>query len=188
MAPLNSCYFVGPDLFFLERNMGSKRLRILMVALSGGLCAAVLAPAFLLAHSCPLPAGIAYLFFSPLCHQIPERSFFFWGHPLAVCHRCCGIYLGLFLGLSLPFIRLISSGTSARLRLYVICIAAPITLDALAPYLGIWSSTPMSRFVTGLFFGAFCALLLWRGLNELFAEARWKPIIDHLLQIRGATS
>lgn len=44
-------------------------------------------------------AGIfLYLFFSPLCHQLPERSFFLFGHQLPVCARCLGIYAGAFLG------------------------------------------------------------------------------------------
>ncbi len=32
------------------------------------------------------------------CHQIPERSFHLRGHPLGVCHRCSGIYTGMWLG------------------------------------------------------------------------------------------
>jgi len=29
-----------------------------------------------------------------ICHQRPERSFFLFGAPLAVCARCAGIYAG----------------------------------------------------------------------------------------------
>jgi len=39
------------------------------------------------------------LAFSPLCHQEPARSFQVDGHPMAVCARCTGIYLGFLLGL-----------------------------------------------------------------------------------------
>src|SRR6056297_1218175 len=44
--------------------------------------------------------------FQHLCHQLPGRSFEVGGVPLAVCHRCVGIYAGLLGGvLSLPVIR-----------------------------------------------------------------------------------
>ena len=46
------------------------------------------------------------LFFSPICHQAANRSFQIYGHPLAVCARCTGIYGGFLLGVILyPFIR-----------------------------------------------------------------------------------
>ena len=39
-----------------------------------------------------------YSFFSFLCHQMPDRSFWLGGHQLAVCSRCFGVYFGLFAG------------------------------------------------------------------------------------------
>lgn len=48
----------------------------------------------------------AFLFrlYTPLCHQKPERSFFFCGHQVGFCHRCAAIYTsvvvaGLLFGL-----------------------------------------------------------------------------------------
>ena len=46
-------------------------------------------------------AIIITLFLSPLCHQAVERSFHILGHPLSVCVRCTGIYLGFLLGVIL---------------------------------------------------------------------------------------
>ncbi len=44
-----------------------------------------------------------YEFFSRICHQEPERSFFLMGQPLPVCIRCASIYFAftasLWLGL-----------------------------------------------------------------------------------------
>ena len=34
-----------------------------------------------------------------LCHQLPERSFFFHEHQSPLCARCTGMYLGLLIGL-----------------------------------------------------------------------------------------
>ena len=40
---------------------------------------------------------LLYRLFSAICHQLPDRSWFLDGHPLAVCIRCTAIYAG-FLG------------------------------------------------------------------------------------------
>jgi uncharacterized membrane protein len=168
--------------------MGIGRLRMLMIGLSGGLCLLILAPAFLAAHSCFTPAAFAYIFFSPVCHQIPERSFYLWGHPLAVCQRCSGIYFGLLLALLLPLDKCLRFCSPLRRRICVLCMSAPIMLDALLPYLGIWSSTYISRFVTGLFFGSLSAVLLSRALSEFVAEARGKQNITHCMEDRGIIS
>src|SRR5512138_2688166 len=59
---------------------------------------AAIAAAPLLASSgsaAPVVAGIVvYRAASIVCHQIPERSFFLSGLPLAVCARCLGLYVG----------------------------------------------------------------------------------------------
>ena len=39
------------------------------------------------------------LYFSTICHQMPERSFELWGHQAAACHRCLGLYAGFVVGL-----------------------------------------------------------------------------------------
>jgi uncharacterized membrane protein len=38
----------------------------------------------------------------PACHQSPTRCLMFDGHPLALCARCLGVYMGF---LSWPFVR-----------------------------------------------------------------------------------
>lgn len=43
-------------------------------------------------------AGLVYLFFKPICHQIDSRSFHIYGVKLAVCSRCSLIYLGVLFG------------------------------------------------------------------------------------------
>jgi len=44
-------------------------------------------PAYLFALSVYAAGGV-------VCHQLPDRSFFLWGHQLPVCARCTGIYAG----------------------------------------------------------------------------------------------
>ena len=40
-----------------------------------------------------LSAGV-YEIGSLICHQLPNRSFYFWGAQLPVCARCTGLYVG----------------------------------------------------------------------------------------------
>ncbi len=70
--------------------------RLLMAVLWGMICLMVFAAPFLAAHSHSLLSSFVYLFFSPVCHQLPARSFAMLGHPWGVCQRCAGMYLGLF--------------------------------------------------------------------------------------------
>jgi uncharacterized membrane protein len=159
--------------------MRTNCLRIFMIGFMGVICIIILAPAYLAGRSHFVAAALAYCIFSPVCHQIPERSFFLWGYPLAVCHRCSGIYLGLFLGLFLPLKGDFLFCFPIRRRIFVLCSCAPIIFDAFLPHLGIWPNTAVSRFVTGLFFGSMSALLMARALTEYLAEAPWNRLIIH---------
>lgn len=41
---------------------------------------------------------VLFLIYTPLCHQIPERSFFVNGYQVAFCHREAVMYTALFAG------------------------------------------------------------------------------------------
>jgi len=41
---------------------------------------------------------LIYFFFSRICHQLPERSFYIFGEKFAVCERCTSIYFSFFVG------------------------------------------------------------------------------------------
>ncbi len=89
-------------------------------------------------------AELPYLFFCWICHQLPERSFTWNGHLLAVCHRCLGLYVGFWLGLVLlPFWRSLNQLLTRTPRLLAL-FSLPMALDLLI------DNTPGSRFVTGL--------------------------------------
>ena len=128
----------------------------------------------LTAASQPLASGLLYLFFAPLCHQLPERCFSLLGFPLAVCQRCFGIYFGLFLG-SLShlfggpkFLRTISN------RTWIVLASLPLMLDVCLAAAHIASSTPWTRFVTGLIFGAMLAAILLPALVQFVRAAHWR--------------
>jgi len=140
--------------------------RATLAAVWGALVIAALAAPLLLSGSSPIAAFFIYLPFSFLCHQMPERSFTILHHPFAVCHRCTGIYLGLFLGtlLSPLFLRM-----PPRARQACIFSAAAILLtDALIPFTGLWSGFWLCRFLTGLAFGASAAPFAVIGIDEIF--------------------
>jgi len=40
----------------------------------------------------PLIGELLFRLYTPLCHQLPERSFFVCGHQVGFCHRCVAMY------------------------------------------------------------------------------------------------
>jgi uncharacterized membrane protein len=134
----------------------------------GILSALILAAPILLSLAYQKSASVFYLAFSFLCHQNPDRSFFLAGYPLPVCHRCLGIYFGLWIGSMIGF-RLLPHACSFR-RLYVAAAVAPILLDVALSLLGIWSGTEPVRFLTGLWFGFLISIFLLYGARELLAD------------------
>ena len=144
--------------------------RAVLAGVFGGICALVIA-APLMAHCGTSAAALAYAFFFPICHQRPERSFFFWGHPLAVCHRCTGIYLGLFIG-SLIKNDFMHRSPGIR-RTWILTAMTPLLLDLILQWIGIWKGTGFVRFSTGLIFGMTAAWLVVRGAEELLQSAQW---------------
>lgn len=124
-----------------------------------------------------------YLLFSPVCHQIPERCFSLFGYPAAVCHRCSGIYIGMFLGCFFD-IRVMHRYGRAR-RYWILGAALPIALDFLAPHAGLWNNTALTRFATGLLFGIMIASLIVRGLAEFMHDAPWRRLSIQSSQLKG---
>jgi uncharacterized membrane protein len=77
----------------------------------------------------PLIGELLFRIYTPLCHQLPERSFFVCGHQVGFCHRCVALYssivaAGLLFGLLRRRIRPISLKTGGLLLL-------PILIDGL---------------------------------------------------------
>jgi len=149
-------------------------IRIPVAMLWSCVCIAFLAAPLLAASGHKWASALLYALFSPVCHQIPERSFAFFGHSWAACQRCSGIYFGLLLGSVVPFAT-DSILQSPRLRrLWVICGAAPLVIDVMLQWSGIRTNTAVSRFLTGLLFGAMLSFLVLPALAEFREEARRK--------------
>lgn len=108
-----------------------------------------------------------YSFFSLLCHQQYDRSFHLYGHKLAVCARCFGVYFGLFAGFVLyPMFRRLEQ-IEPPSRIWLALSAIPIAIDWLLGFLHVLENTHASRFVTGLILGATCSIYLVPAFVEI---------------------
>ncbi len=145
-------------------------IRILFAAFWGCLCIACIAAPILEAHGDRLIAPLFYALFAPVCHQNPARSFAVSGYPLAVCHRCSGIYLGLFLASLIPLELRGVLSSSWRRTLWVFCGVTPLLLDVFLQITGLWTNTSLSRFLTGLVFGAMLSSLTIPAVVEFVEE------------------
>ncbi|MGD9590220.1 MAG: DUF2085 domain-containing protein [Pyrinomonadaceae bacterium] len=106
-------------------------------------------------------------FFSYICHQIPERSFYLGSYPFAVCSRCFGVYSGLLAGLlSYPLFRRIED-TDPLPRRWLFLSLVPIGIDWSLNIFGIWENTHFTRVVTGAILGSACAVYIVPALVEI---------------------
>lgn len=114
-------------------------------------------------------APLLYELFARVCHQLAERSFHLEGHPLAVCHRCFGFYVGFTLGLAvLPWIRPARDWLLEKPR-RVLFFLAPAAIDWLLPI-----NTPASRFLTGMLAAAPIAVLVWAAIDQIVGGRTWR--------------
>jgi uncharacterized membrane protein len=131
-------------------------------------------------------ARAVYLVFRPLCHQIPERSFYLFGRQLvysyaelsellggvvpqrhignddlgykvAVCQRDVAIY-GFALLSGLLFAPLRQRVKTLPLKRFGLMIV-PMAIDGIGQLLGLWESSWWSRVLTGGLFGLACVWL-----------------------------
>jgi len=113
-----------------------------------------------------------YALFSPLCHQLPSRSFFIFNYPLAVCARCLGIYFGFLAGAGLfPFIRKFSSLALPKTLTFVV-VTFPVAVDFLGNFLRLWSTPNWLRFSTGLIWGTILPFYFIPGIIDLLLKLK----------------
>lgn len=129
----------------------------------------VLAP-ILLAAGFNEPANAIYAAYSLVCHQMPSRSYFIFGHQVAYCQRNFAIYTSIFLaGLGYIFVR-------DRLRplplwAYLLLIA-PMAVDGTTQLFGWRLSNWWLRGITGTLFGVASVWLAFPYLEIGFKDIR----------------
>ena len=142
----------------------------------------------------PEAGGLIQTLLRPFCHQRPERSFFLFGEraiysydelaarlgqelvpsryvgnpeigfKIAVCERDVAIYGTMFLvGLLFWFVR--DRLRPLRAREFGLLIL-PMAVDGLGQLVGLWTSTWVSRVVTGALFGLAAVWLVYPYLQE----------------------
>ena len=149
---------------------GGRRPMFVWASVSAGallILAVMFAAPWLAAGGHEFAARAAYAFFGAVCHQMPERSFYLHGHPLAVCARCAGLYAGCAAGLLLyPLARPLGARHMPE-RAWLFAAAVPTALDFSLGLLGVWENTHLSRSLTGALLGAVTAFYVMPGLMDL---------------------
>lgn len=107
--------------------------------------------------------------FQQLCHQLPGRSFWIGGQPMAVCSRCLGIYASF--ALSWIFIPLVGYQLEINIKgsatLLVVALVCNV-FDIAGNFLGFWENTLFSRFFFGAGIGvAVVIFLIGNFINDL---------------------
>lgn len=116
--------------------------------------------------------GLIYGIFSPLCHQTPQRCFFFFGYPLAVCSRCLGIYAGFFAGsVVFPFVKGFSKTSIPKMSMFLL-FSAPIAVDTVGNFLQIWMTPGGIRLFLGILWGGILPFYFIGGIASALQSIR----------------
>ena len=144
---------------------------VLAVNIIGGLYAGLpLLGPWLLAKGFTIPANMIYFMYKLTCHQLPERSFFVFGHKMCYCQRCCAIYSGVFLfGLLYPLASRIKQPLRWR---WMFLLWLPMALDGFTQLFGLRESTWQLRVITGTLFALSCVWVAFPYLDRAFGEMR----------------
>ena len=115
-----------------------------------------------------------YSFFSYICHQIPDRSFYVLGEQFGVCSRCFGVYFGILTGFAAyPLWRPVET-TEPLPRFWLFLSIIPISIDWSLTVFGIWENTQLSRFITGLILGFACATFIVPAAVEITRNLNYR--------------
>lgn len=158
------------------RGHGGLGLLLAASALWSG--AAFLPSIFHLLGMHPLPGMVVHACYSPLCHQIPERTLFLAGVPMAVCARCAAIYLAFTAAVAFACLRPGATVLRRLSPLILLWLLVPMLADVASDAARIWHSTYSSRMLTGAVAG--CAL-------GLFAADGWRRAWDEFRSRTPAT-
>jgi uncharacterized membrane protein len=116
-------------------------------------------------HTMSAPWNAMYSLGDRLCHQKADRSLFFNGNEMPFCARCTAIWLGIALGLG--FMVLYSIELNEKFLVAIILGLVPIGIDGVGQLFGLWESTNLVRFMTGLLAGGVCGVAIGVIIDEV---------------------
>jgi uncharacterized membrane protein len=119
----------------------------------------VLAVPYFLTHNFAVLGFALHRGFALICHQRPERCFWMFGAPVAVCARCLGIYLGSAIGL------LMRTSRSVAMRLLIVATLIN-AVDTAMEFSGLHGNWMGVRFALGLVLGTAAALLISSSISR----------------------
>ena len=129
-----------------------------------------------------------YSIYKLVCHQMPSRSFFIFGHQMAVCARCFGIYTGFLVGMLIyPFVKKLNNFKTPN-KWYLIMALMPMGIDGTTQLIGLRESFNELRLITGLiagFVGVFYILPVFlSSLDEIVKNKILKKINNEYKKIK----
>lgn len=143
-------------------------------------CLLIVAAPLLSAMGKKLLSGLIYLFFSPACHQLPERSFHILGKPFAVCSRCSGIYFGFWLiSTCYPFFASQRKATAPEPK-WLLFALIPISTDFAIQIFHILNNTFYSRTITGFVLGVVVAFFIVPAIVQIGFEQKDRKILQKI--------
>lgn len=113
-----------------------------------------------------LASEIIFAIGSVICHQRPERSFFWSGHQFPVCARCTGLYVSAAVGLigwavfKLRGDRRSHSIDPRTARTFFIVAAMPTVISLATGALGVWDGSNITRAILALPLGAVAGVIV----------------------------
>ena len=113
----------------------------------------------------PAPWGSIYGCGDRLCHQKEDRSIIINDNQMPFCVRCTAIWLGLAIGLAVMVFYKIKLDGKFLLVIFIGLI--PIGIDGVGQLFGLWESTNIVRFITGLLVGIVCGISIVLIIDEV---------------------
>lgn len=113
-----------------------------------------------------LAGALVWAVAAVICHQQPERSFFWQGQQLPICARCTGLYLSAIVAFGIWLMWRFTAGRPALaltppIALRAMAIASlPTLVSWFSGAIGIWDGTNLTRAVLAIPLGATAGVLV----------------------------
>ncbi|TNE74412.1 DUF2085 domain-containing protein [bacterium] len=98
------------------------------------------------------------LWLQQICHTQADRAFQINNEPMIICTRCTGIYLAFATGIISSFFISLKIASYRMLKIILGITFVIILVDVSGNFFLFWENTNLTRFLTGILFGASLSL------------------------------